>query len=158
MRARPYRRFVDQGTQGDVHVLPVAHNGIQQRATSPAMHVLRMFVAEHGQAVLPMGDAELVAFDARKGLEGGAGCLAALGAVAIQRIAETVFDTITDITTQAFARKHSTRRYFRNTCTHACFPPTRPERLLKRSSVRWLTCLAQERPQKRYGNPALRRQ
>ena len=67
------------------------------------MGIVAVFVADDQKIVAAAGKAKLAALDAGKGFEGGAGGAPALGAIAIQCIAEFISHGVFDGTAKASA-------------------------------------------------------
>ena len=76
-------------------------------------------IAKAHDVVLAPHDGQLVCANARKGLEGGSRCAAAIRTMAVQRVFEGIGHLITHPTTKAFAAKafrslsHSTTPLFK---------------------------------------------
>jgi len=68
------------------------------------------FLTEDQQIVCATGDAELFPLDAGKGLERGAGGAPAVGAVAVQGVAEGIGHAVLHLSTQASTEQYTVKR------------------------------------------------
>src|SRR5689334_9502404 len=116
MRAGANGRRVDQRSKRDMDECTVAHDGIEERAAERAMRVVAVLLADDQQRFLTLGDAQLAPFDAGEGLERRTGGLPALGAVAVEGIAEFIRHGVLDRAAEAPSAEYSTYRHRGSSC------------------------------------------
>jgi hypothetical protein len=111
VRGRADGGIIYQRPHRDMDPAAIADNGIEQRATLPAVRIVAVFITKDHAVIAAFCDGELVAFDAGERLEGGTGGAPTVRAVTVRGISELVRYRIVDGAAEAFSGKGTVARH-----------------------------------------------